>query len=618
MGLVLKNRLNLSAFICLVLGFSCIQISYIFDGVWFLDLAGISLLVPAFLFFIAGLLGESMSASKDYCIGLTVLACAAAGMLAAKYKFEVGTLDDAYHTIKVVAFSIRNGFPSIIQIYNSHTHNDPRLCIIGFVESVWGIAWRYVHWDYIIVLIQILPVFVLWRQLVDFFTNRKTGRYAGFLSAVIILSMQIFWYQACSTMVDGITGIIAGVALLKTADLLGCPQRRGFYTIAAAAYAGALCLLPKPSLIPLAVLSLGVSLYFAFTYLGWKEKLITVLAVLPALGYFIKHYVSVRMLKGTFFYLAGVPRGIFNSAFGRGEVTGQFPIYDQKFFGHFKLFYLLSSWMTDHRYFDVGYGLLWSYLVVPILIIALITGILKLRRTRKFHPPAIIFIFLCCYYYFLDISVSPRLMLGFDIFIMAWAFDRGIGFIESSKWTVPSWLKLTGAFFMLAAALLEFYKGDGVREYQYKLVSVMEAQKQLFPKYIHAQCFQPTYCEMVLDDFKGHPLSAGESYLLAQCRQAGYRFDFINGRRLSKVDYHFGDVLKNYRTLGFRNPYYYKMKPLPDAPDLRPSVEGCFPVVTGANGHLPVIPVTIKADSGLAEMNRELMQENKNANKLNK
>ena len=291
---ILKYRLNIAAFGLFILAVSAIQISYIFDGIGSLDF-GVLLLIPAFLFFILWLLYELTSESKDYAVGLALLTFAVVTACLLKYKFQVGTIDHAYHTFKVVAYSIKNSFAAKFLI----SHQDERFYLIDFIEDVWGLAWRYIHWDYIIVLIQILPVFVLWRQLVEFFRNRKVIQFSGFLSTIIILSMQNIWTQTGSTLVDSLTGIIAALTLLRIADLLGCPQSRSRFNIMTTAFLSTLCFLPKPSLVFLAVLGVGVSLWFSLTRLSKTHVFLTILTLLASLGFCIKHYCSVWAQKGT-------------------------------------------------------------------------------------------------------------------------------------------------------------------------------------------------------------------------------------------------------------------------------------------------------------------------------
>ena len=225
-----------------------------------------------------------------------------------------------------------------------------------------------------------------------------------------------------------------------------------------------------------------------------------------------------------------------------------------------KPLYVLSSWLYDYKLgllspgpiTDVGNGLLWTYLVVPILVVALIVGILRIRKIKGFHPSAILLVFLVLFYYFMDMSVVARFMLGFNIFIMAWAFAWIIGTIKETEWTLPSWLKTTVICFMLLPALLSFFQAIKGAFFQYKVVSVLEGQRQLFPMYIDAISFQKRYCAMLLKDYKAKQLPENTQFLIKECEAQAYKYPFAGqDRKFSLQDYQFSGVLRNYKTLQF-------------------------------------------------------------------
>lgn len=548
---VYKYRLNIVAFVCFILGVSAVQISYIFDGIRILDF-GVLLLIPSFLFFIIWLLQEWTSESKDYCVGLSLLAFAVVITLLLKYKFQVGTIDDTYHTSKIVAYSIKNSFFTKFQLVGGGSE-DGRF-LIDFIENIWGLAWRFIHWDYIIVLIQILPVFILWRQLVEFFRNRGSEQFSGFLSAIIILNMQIIWAQACSTFIDSVTGIIAAVTLLKIADLLSLPKSRNFYNITTTVFLNTLCLLTKPILIPLSIFGLTVSLWFALTRLSKKEVFITVLTMLPSLGYFIKHCSCVWGRYGTPLYpwVGGGAPGSFSN----------FPAayHMEKHFFYFKPLYVLLSWLYDYRLgfvtpsptADVGNGLLWTYLVVPVLAIALIVSIMRIRQIKSFNPSVLILVFLVLLYYFVDGSIIGRYVLGFNIFIMAWALAWILKSIKNIGWTKPLWFNMTVGCLVLLLAGLSFFQAIKGAYLQYKVVSVLEAQRQIFPKYIDPFFFQERYCTMLLKEYKGQSVSYNVQSLFNECEEKSYKqFPIGKDLKIRLQDYHFDGILKNYENMRF-------------------------------------------------------------------
>ncbi|MBF0569598.1 MAG: hypothetical protein HQL18_02345, partial [Candidatus Omnitrophica bacterium] len=265
------ERLDVVAFGLTVAAFVLVQLSYLLNGVAFLDL-GVLLLIPAFAVFAYGLFKEWLVESKDYCSGLMLLTSAVFFALLFKYRYAVGAIDDNYHTSKIVAVAVQNSYFSIMKYQEG---GDARYYLINFVECIWGLLWRFLRWDYIVVLVQILPVFVLWKQLLAFFRNRGIKEVAGFLSVIIVLSMEIIWAQACSTYVDSIAGMVAALVLLKVADLLEFSDQRNLFNIMVAAFLSTLCLITKSSMIFLAIFGLGVSLWYAVKTLTKKQALWT-------------------------------------------------------------------------------------------------------------------------------------------------------------------------------------------------------------------------------------------------------------------------------------------------------------------------------------------------------
>ena len=85
---------------------------------------------------------------------------------------------------------------------------------------------------------------------------------------------------------------------------------------------------------------------------------------------------------------------------------------------------------------------------------------------------------------------------------------------------------------------------------QYKTVSVLEAQRQLFPKYIDAFSFQERYCNMLLSDYKGQVVSDNLQSLINGCEAKSYK-EPAKDVKIHLQDYHFNAVLKNYETMKY-------------------------------------------------------------------
>ncbi|MBF0384957.1 MAG: hypothetical protein HQL27_03705 [Candidatus Omnitrophica bacterium] len=540
------------AFMLVIIGLSCVQISYIFNGINWLDY-GFLFLIPALLLFSVKLLRESIQETKDYCLGLGLLAVAVFLTLNLKYKFQVGTIDDNYHTYKVVAFSIKNSFFSKMQIFP--IRDEVRMFFMDFTENIYGIAWRIFRWDFIIVLFQSLPVFVLWRELVDFFRKRNVVGYPGFLSAVIILSMQIIWSQASSTYVDGITGVIAALTLLKLSDLLSFPSSRNFYNISVTAFLSALCLLTKVSSVFLALFAIIICFWISLKSLKPKEILLAFLILVPSLGYCFKHYISIWLLKGSPFYpMLGY------KAFETFHLTGKDGICSQCYnasLPDFKPIQIINSWIKDYQLgfvtadpWDVGNGLLWVYFVLPVLIIAFGLSIFNFRKMKLFTPSTLILLFIFLFYFLFDCSVAKRFMIGYNVFIMAWAFVWVITKFKSWRWCFPNWLIAAGILFLFIPSWLSFSQSIKGALYQNKVVSVLQAQKQLFPKYILCNNFQEKYCSLMLDKYKDQSVPDKLGSVLNKCRIQFYKLS-PKEKKMRPSEYRFEDVLANYREMRF-------------------------------------------------------------------
>jgi len=494
-----------------VIAFLSVELSFMLGGISFLD-ALIFLLVPAFLLMFWRMISQWEKETKDYCVSFILLVTLISFSLLFKYRFEVGTIDDNYHTAKIVAYSIDNNVSSKFKYIMKSDH---RFYMIDFIESIWGIFWRWIRWDFVIVVLQSLPLLLLWRQLVIFFRKQKILSVPAFLATSVILSLQIFWCQQGSTYIDSTVGAAGALVLLLIYDLLSFKEDRNFNKILGLTLASCFCILSKISFVVLAFLGIGVSLYMAIKYLSYKKIILLTGVIAFAVGYLFFHQYHIFTKEGNFFYpyiwwfgedtknqsfvemLKGMMGSNANHAF-KGHLHFYYrahPLYAwvrDNAFG-FKPLYVFVSWLMDFSIdqtvtpdpYIKGNGLLWSYFMVPTLLVA---SFFNIRRIFKFkswlRPNILIFCVLAFYYYFFDGSIVPRFMVGFHVFILAWSLAWLFKKIESlpcqfRRYIHPS---LVGAIFALSF-VSNFAAVDTALLHR-KFFSVLTLQRKIFPKYI--------------------------------------------------------------------------------------------------------------------------------------
>jgi hypothetical protein len=214
---------KISVVLCII-GVNAALLSFILGGVSFLD-AGALALIPAFLFFLWSLFSNWDNETKDYCLSLILIILCIIFALFHKYQFEVGATDDGYHNAKIVAYSIKNSFQTKFQYISPQ--EDERYFLVDSIESLWGIFWRWFHWDYIIVCLQAFPLLILWKILVTFFRQSHLKNSPALLAFLIVASMPILWCQQNSTYIDGTSNTdhtrIKNILAAFRASLYGLP-----------------------------------------------------------------------------------------------------------------------------------------------------------------------------------------------------------------------------------------------------------------------------------------------------------------------------------------------------------------------------------------------------------
>jgi hypothetical protein len=472
---------------------SAVQLSFMLGGVELLDFCAL-LLVPAFVLFLMSLLMDFKNETWDYRWSLVLLILCLALSFVFRSKFEVATIDDNYHVKRTVGFSFKNNFSSQwimpYEIDKGHVSEpDERLLYSGYIESVWGIFWRYIRWDFVIVLLQGLPIVVLWHELMHFF-RRKNVIPAGLLSLAVIFSLQVLWVQQCSGYIDSTAGILGGLVLLGIYDLFS--KARGpvsWYRVLGLAVVSGLCLVSKLILWPIGLTGAVVALWAAHQLSKTKLMIIVLLGLLAA-GYLGAHFIGVHAVSGQPFYPFGVGKSAIFS--GRPEGSG----FDGPLRTFYKAnplnvklheknidvpaLYVLSSWVMDYKYrlwvtpdpWVGGRGVLWTFMVLPVLGLAFL-GWIKRPKENLYNPRIMIFGLLAFYVLFFDGAILSRYVLALEIFIMAWA----LAWVWSNL--KP---KLAAAWVVLLLASVNFYgalDGDILQKRHYPK-SFLDSTEKMF------------------------------------------------------------------------------------------------------------------------------------------
>jgi len=437
---------------------TALECSYVLGGVRWLD-ALLVLLIPAFILLLIQILRSCPAGSKYYYAALgLVIACIFFSLFRLR-GIEVGTVGDFYHVSKMVDLSIKNSFFSQIQ-YGDVTRE---AYISDFIESVWAIFWRWTHWDFIIVLLQALPIILLWQQLVLFFQIQKVKTFAGPLAAVVTLSLEILWCQLGSSYIDSIAGILIGITFLLCYSFLSPPYERRFFYLAGLIFVSGLCIVSKPTGICVGIFGSITAFVLGFRYLNTREKLFVPLLALPSLICIFYHQILVQIQKGSFFYpYVSANKSLhFFSGYYQIPISLRFPSWFANIAFHFKPLYVLISWLADYKLepdispdpFIRGNGLVFTYFVIPVLILWIFQHRnifkTKLWKDPRLIIPGIIFI----YYYSFEGSIQARFALGYNIFILAWCLSYLWQYLEQSRFR---WLRSSSKVIVFLLLLMSF------------------------------------------------------------------------------------------------------------------------------------------------------------------
>ncbi len=488
----LKNLVFANALYCAVLAIVSIEISYILGGVRWLD-AAVYLLIPAIVFFIAYLFLRMPQEVNDYRVSLVLMFVLLGISIAYKYNVVIGYHDDNYHIFKMIAHAVNNNFFSMWHVPFEY-HSDTRFYFIDIVESLWGLLWRGLKWDFIVFMTQALPLLVIFYELMNFFRRFGVRHVAGCLSLVVLMSAQIFWSQQGSGFLDGIVGTFTLLTLLGLYNILVYPQQVTFYRLLGLALVSGLCINSKFTMIPVGFLGLGACLWSLErgNFRPWQRMWVITVSLLGVGYLFYFHLCTVIKVENPFFTYS---LGWYSNACK--DIFYAFPCFDwvRNLGINFPFAYLLASWLFDYEFrgwvtvdpFFYGRGFLWTFFVFPGLVVLGVIFLLNWKRlaSQFFHPKALIFLLIACYYLFFRGSVSTRYMLGIDSFVMTWVLAVVWRKFEISQSRIAYFSKYLLCFIFMILAFTNFRKAADGDMYLRKKWSFVHEQFDSFPNYIH-------------------------------------------------------------------------------------------------------------------------------------
>jgi len=484
-----------------------VQLSHILGGILILD-SFVLLLIPAFLFFLVILLSAWPRATYDYRIALTLILFCLSLSLLSKSRFVVAYIDDNYHVAKIIAHAYENNFNILLQYIDPDGELDWRLFYIDFVEVLWGVFYRWTRWDFIVVLLQALPILYVWKRLATFFSCENV-KMPNLLAVAVVLSLQLLWCQQGSGYNDSTVGMFVGLALIEMFIVLkhkgGANPFQSALSLACVCAAG---MVSRSHGTPIGIIGSVVALTFAYRHLTRQQWGIILCVIMIGAGYLFSHHYDIWKEKGTPFYpyWTGDWQGLWQSnSSDEGWLHGYYlshPVYrmlkNHGITNH--LFYVIPSWLIDYKFrsfitpdpFIGGRGLLWTYVVPPVLVLAGIELILKKQWQTTFKQPvlwiAVVYVF---YFIFYSGVIVARFAMGLDLFLLAWCLAwlarkcEGVTFPNRKNvyyGFITVCLLITLISFGHAIQGIYFFKKDQ---------SFLSEQYRAFPNFIRAMDLEP-------------------------------------------------------------------------------------------------------------------------------
>lgn len=500
---MVKNILSLIsfqrlAFIFVFLAFSGVQVSYMLNGLAWLDY-GLWLIVPAFILFIADLF--LFVRSRPYSYGVmffVVLAGITYGMYY-KAQFILGIMDDNYHNAKIIAACMDNAFFSkwryLLPI------EDMRFYLPDFLESLWGLSWRWTQSDFVIIVVQALPLLLLWRMLTSYFERRGVRWASALLATAVVLSLQPFWSQIGSTYIDSTAGVVGAVTLLLMDEVLLFQGKRPLQLLAGLAFAAGICLVIKASVLLIGLTGLVTAFWFVLHQpVRWKKFLVIGLAI-PSLVYLIYHQLGVWILKGDPFYPLNIHQANqgFDGYYYYYYHTSSLNEWIRNYAGALKPLYILAGWVSDCNgcrsitpdTWSKGNGLVFAYFVIPVFSCVLFWGIRNFAKiffapgSFRISPHIILPALVIFQYWIFDGSPGERFMLAYNTLILAWCLACIWRHLEQreSRWSrLASGVMNVIVLVMAAASYWQTLPGVvSARNHDKRM---LKAQYLAFPDYI--------------------------------------------------------------------------------------------------------------------------------------
>jgi hypothetical protein len=435
--------------------------------------------------------------------------------------FIFGIMDDNYHNAKIIAASMDNAFFSKWRYLLPA--EDMRFYLPDFLESLWGLFWRWTRSDLVIIVVQTFPLLLLWRMLTNYFERQGIQRAAALLATVVVLSLQPFWSQIGSTYIDSTAGVVGAVTLLLMDEALSFHGQRPLQLLAGLAFAAGICLIIKASVLLVGITGLVTAFWFAFRQPVRRGSLLVVGVALPALMYCLYHQAGVWILKGDLSYPLNIHQADqgFDGYYYYYYYSSPLNEWIRNYAGDFKPLYILAGWVSDCNgcktitpdTWSKGNGLVFAYFVIPVLSCALFWGIRNFagffsgsgsfwKSPRVLLPGLMLF-----QYWVFNGSPGERFMLAYSALILAWCLAclwRYLEQRESRGFRIAA--GIMNVIILVLAGVSYWHALPGVIPVRDNDISMLQAQHRVFPDHIDTMKVRTD----VLESLSGHLLAGLE------------------------------------------------------------------------------------------------------------
>ncbi len=293
--------------------------------------------------------------------------------------------------------------------------------------------------------------------------------------------------------------MFGGIALLLCYDVLKHPAQRTFANLAGLAFCGGLCLILKPTTLLPGLLSIVTAVIFSLRQLTGLPGFLAPAAAVPSVLYFLYHQGQVWHAKGSPLYPF-----VTSGKIGRG-FDGWYHYYYEKipFYSwirdhafNFKPFYVFYSWLLDYRVSSDmnpdpwvgGNGLVFTYFVIPILLLWLFKDGAAARKPEAWKNPALwVLAVIVLYDWNFDGSVGARLVLPFQIMILAWCLAWLWRTLESMPEQLNRFARPVLVVILVLLGSVSWLEGIWGKRLEPRMLSLLQTQKQIFPRYVRTE-----------------------------------------------------------------------------------------------------------------------------------